>query len=78
MAVPAWVSSTAQGSGTATTTSTVTLPTTAADDILILQAVNGGATTALTVTGTYMSTGGRSWTDGSTGGVIDAGTWTTG
>ena len=30
------------------------------------------------MTGTYITTGGRSWTDGSTGGVVDAGGWTTG
>ena len=78
MAVPAWVSTTVHTGTAPTTTCTVTLGTTAANDILILQAVNGGANAALTVTGTYITTGGRSWTDGSTGGVIGAGGWTSG
>lgn len=39
--------------GNPTTSASVTLPTTAANDILILVAVNAGATTALTVSGTY-------------------------
>lgn len=42
-----------------TTGGSVTLPTTAANDILILLAVNGGATTALTTGGTYS---GGAWT----------------
>jgi hypothetical protein len=49
---PTPVSFTAHG-GNPTTSATVTLPTTAADDILLMQAVNGGATTALTLSGTY-------------------------
>jgi hypothetical protein len=40
--------------GNPTTSATITLGTTAADDILVLTAVNGGATTALSsLTGTY-------------------------
>ena len=52
MAAPAFVSSTGH-TGNPTTSATVTLPVTAADDILILIAVNGGAVTALTPSGTY-------------------------
>jgi hypothetical protein len=48
-----WVSSTAHG-GTPTTSATLTLPTTAADDILILTVNNGGANAAPTLTtGTF-------------------------
>jgi hypothetical protein len=63
---PTWVSSTAQSSGTATTSGSVTLPATAANDILILTIVNGGATTAPTTVGAGTYTGGA-WTN------IDAG-----
>jgi hypothetical protein len=50
----AWVSSTDSTPTTSTTTCTVTLPTTAADDILILTVINGGANAALTLTtGTF-------------------------
>jgi hypothetical protein len=58
MASPARASFTAHG-GNPTTSATVTLPTTAANDILILSAVNGGATAALTTSGTYS---GGAWT----------------
>jgi hypothetical protein len=58
MASPARASFTAHG-GNPTTSATVTLPTTAANDILILSAVNGGATAALTTSGTY---NGGAWT----------------
>jgi hypothetical protein len=71
MAAPAWVSATAQGSGTATTAATVTLPTTAANDILIITAINGGANAAVTMTtGTYNGSAitaigtGAGWTSG--------------
>jgi hypothetical protein len=54
MAAPTWVSATAQGGGTVTTTCTVTLPTTAANDILIVTVINGGANAAPTLTtGTF-------------------------
>ena len=69
MAVPAWVSSTAQTVGTTTTTCTITVPTTAANDILIVQAINGGANTALTLAGTYA---------GGAFASIDSGGWATG
>jgi hypothetical protein len=68
MAAPAFVSATAH-SGNPTTAPSVTLPTTAANDILILVGVNAGATTAITPGGTY---NGGAWTS------IDSGTWTTG
>jgi hypothetical protein len=49
----AWVSTTAHA-GNPTTSATVTLPTTAADDILIVTVNNGGANAALTLTtGTF-------------------------
>lgn len=71
MAAPAFVSATAQGSATATTAATVTLPTTAANDILIITAINGGANTAVTMTtGTYNGSAitaigsGAGWTSG--------------
>jgi hypothetical protein len=70
MAAPAWVSATAQSSGASATSATVNLPTTAANDILIVTAVNGGANAALTTTtGTY---------NGSALAVIGSGGWTTG
>lgn len=69
--MPAFVSATAQGSGTATTSATVTLPTTAANDILICNAINGGANAAVTMTtGTYNGSAitligsGGGWTSG--------------
>ena len=68
MAAPAFVSATAQ-TGNATTAPSVTLPTTAANDILILVAVNGGANTAITPGGTY---NGGAWTQ------IGGGGWTSG
>jgi hypothetical protein len=46
-------------SGTSTTSGTITLGATAADDIIILVLVNGGATAALTPGGTYS---GGAWT----------------
>jgi hypothetical protein len=64
------VPTSAQGSSAGTTSSTITLPTTQADDILIWVWVNGGATATPTfTTGTY---NGGAFTS------IDAGTWTTG
>lgn len=69
MAAPAFVSATAQSAANATTAPSVTLPTTAADDILILVGVSGGATTQITPAGTYS---GGAWT------LIDGGSWTTG
>ena len=58
------------GTAGATTASTCTLGTTAADDILVLSWVNGGATATPTLTtGTYS---GGAWT------LIDSGTWATG
>ncbi len=51
--------STTGHSGNPTTSASVTLPTTAANDILILVGVNGGATAALTPGGTYS---GGAWT----------------
>jgi hypothetical protein len=69
MAVPAWVSSTAQSVGTTTTTCTINVPTTAANDILIVQAINGGANVALTLGGTY---------SGGAFASIDSGGWTSG
>lgn len=68
MAAPAFVSATAHA-GNPTTAPSITLPTTAANDILILVGVNAGATTAITPGGTY---NGGAWT------LIDGGTWTTG
>lgn len=68
MAAPAFVSATGHAANP-TTAPSVTLPTTAADDILILVGVNGGATTQITPGGTYS---GGAWT------LIDGGTWTTG
>ena len=67
-----FVSATAQGSATATTTCTVTLPTTAANDILIITAINGGANAAVTLpgAGTYNGStitaigSGAGWTSG--------------
>lgn len=58
MAAPAFVSYTGH-TGNPTTSATVTLPTTAANDILILVAVNAGAITSLTPGGTYS---GGAWT----------------
>lgn len=49
----AFSSFTGHGDTNPTTACTVTLPTTAADDILILQVINGGANAALTPGGTY-------------------------
>jgi hypothetical protein len=70
VAPPAFVSATAHA-GNPTTSATVTLPTTAADDILILSCVNAGATAALTLTtGTFSLD--TTWAS------IDTGTWTTG
>lgn len=69
MAAPAWVSATAQSSGTATTAPSVTLPTTAANDVLILVRINGGGTALAAPGGTY---NGSAWAS------IDSGTWTTG
>ncbi len=67
MAAPTFVSATAHA-GNPTTAATVTLPTTAANDILILSWVNGGATATPTLTtGTFAP----AWT------LIDSGTWTT-
>jgi hypothetical protein len=60
----------ANGSAAGSTSSTITLPTTQADDILIWVWVNGGATgTPTFTTGTY---NGGAFTS------IDSGTWTTG
>ena len=68
MAAPAFVSATAHA-GNPTTSATVTLPTTAADDILVVRATNGGANAALTMnTGTFPV----SLTS------IDSGGWTSG
>ena len=69
MAVPVWVSSTAQTVATTTTTCTITVPTTAADNILLVQAINGGANTALTLAGTYA---------GGAFASIDSGGWAAG
>ena len=70
MAAPAFVSATTH-TGNPTTSATVTLPTTAADDILILVAVNAGATATPTLTtGTFSED--ANWAS------IDSGTWTTG
>lgn len=69
MAVPARVSATAQSVATTTTTCTVNVPTTAANDILIMQTINGGANAALTLGGTY---------SGGAFASIDSGGWATG
>jgi hypothetical protein len=65
----AFSSATAQSSGTATTAPSVTLPTTAAGDLLILVRVNGGGTALAAPGGTYS---GGAWSS------ISSGTWTTG
>jgi hypothetical protein len=66
-----WVSSTAHA-GNPTTSATVTLPTTAADDILIVTVNNGGANAALTLTtGTFSL-------DTSLALIGSGGGWTTG
>lgn len=61
--------STAPHAGNPTTAPSVTLTTTAANDILIATVVSGGSTTVPTFGGTY---NGGAWT------LIDSGTWTTG
>jgi hypothetical protein len=67
----AWVSTTGHA-GNPTTSATVTLPTTAADDILIVSVVNGGANAALTLTtGTFTL-------DTSLALIGSGGGWTTG
>jgi hypothetical protein len=69
MAAPAFVSATAHA-GNPTTSATVTLPTTAANDILIVTVNNGGANAAPTMTtGTFTGTlaalgTGAGWTSG--------------
>lgn len=68
MPAPAFVSATAHG-GTPTTSATVTLPTTAANDILIVSVTNGGANAAPTMTtgtftGTLTSVDSGGWTSG--------------
>jgi hypothetical protein len=71
VAAPTFVSATNPTLGTTTTAATINVPTTAADDILILVWVNGGATAAPTLTtGTF--TLDTNWAS------IDSGTWTTG
>lgn len=64
----AFSSFTGHGDTNPTTSCTVTLPTTAANDILILQVINGGANAAPTGPGgTYVTTDGGSWTAIGTG-----------